>query len=127
LVSDLGPSGNDPDTGLQPDVGADLHLWTTRWSQIEEDRADAPGDALEEAADLLDEMFEALEVPTGPAETPGTEDLVRARAELRDVIDRTDRETPVAREELDDAFDEARRTFEVLVSGRRASGDDAAL
>jgi hypothetical protein len=101
-VSDLRPSGNDPDAGLQPDVGADLHVWTTRWEQIEEDRADAPGEALEEAADLLDEMFQALEVPTKPA-APDTEDVVRARAELRDVIDRINREAPVAREELDDA------------------------
>jgi hypothetical protein len=127
LVSDLGPSGNDPDAGLQTDVGADLHVWTTRWNQIEEDRADAPDEALEEAADLLDEMFDTLDVPTRPTETPDTEDLVRARAELRDVIDRTNRDAPVAREELDDAFDEARRTFELLVSGRRAIGDDAAL
>jgi hypothetical protein len=126
-VSDLGPSGNDPDAGFQPDVGADLHVWMTRWEQIEEDRDDAPGEALEEAADLLDEMFQALEVPTEPAEAPQTEDVTRARAELRDVVDRLDREAPVAREELDDAFDEARRTFELLVSGRRASGDDVAL
>ena len=126
-MSDLGPSGNDPDAGLQPDVGADLHVWTTRWEQIEADRDDAPGEALEEAADLLDEMFQALEVPTGPAEAPQTEDVTRARAELRDVVDRVNREAPVAREELDDAFDEARRTFELLVSGRRARGDDVAL
>jgi hypothetical protein len=126
-VSDLGPGDDDPDAGLHHDVGADLHVWTTRWEQIEEDRPDAPGEALEEAADLLDEMFQALEVPTGPAETPGTEDVVRARAELRDVIDRLSREAPVAREELDEAFDEARRTVELLAGGRRASGDDAAL
>jgi hypothetical protein len=30
-------------------------------------------------------------------------------------------------EEVDDALDEAKRTFDLLVSGRRASGDDAAL
>jgi hypothetical protein len=126
-VSTLGPSGNDPDAGLQPDVGADLHVWTTRWNQIEEDRADAPEEALEEAADLLDEMFETLEVPTRPTEAPETEDLVKAREQIRDVIDRTNREAPVAREEVDDAFDEARRTFELLVTGRRATGDDAVL
>jgi hypothetical protein len=126
-VSTLGPSGNDPDAGLQPDVGADLHVWVTRWNQIEEDRADAPEEALEEAADLLDEMFETLGVPTRPTEAPETEDLVKAREQIRDVIDRTNHETPVAREEVDDAFDEARRTFELLVTGRRASGDDAVL
>jgi hypothetical protein len=127
VVSDLGPSGNDPDAGLQPDIGADLHIWTTRWDQIEEDRADAPEEALEEAADLLDEMFEALDVPTRPTEAPETEDIVKAREQIRDVIDRNNGEAPVAREEVDDAFDEARRTFQLLVTGRRATGDDAAL
>jgi hypothetical protein len=126
-VSTLGPSGNDPDAGLQPDVGVDLHVWTTRWDQILEDRADAPEEALEEAADLLEEMFETLEVPTRPTEVPETEDIVRAREQLQDVIDRINREAPVDKEEVDDAFDEARRTFDLLITGRHASGEDAAL
>jgi hypothetical protein len=126
-VSTMGPGGNDPDSGLQPDVGLDLHLWTTRWEQIEEARPDDPQEALADAADLLDEMFEGLEVPTGPAEAPETEDLVKAREQIHDVLDRLNREAPVDREEVDDALDEAKRTFSLLVSGRRASGEDAAL
>jgi len=126
-MSTLGPSGNDPDTGLKPDVGADIHVWTTRWGQIEEDRADAPQDALEEAADLLDEMFDALHVPTGATEAPETEDIVRAREQIRDVVDRTNRDAPVDAEEVGEAFDEARGTFQLLITGRRASGDDAGL
>ena len=126
-MSDLGPSGNDPDAGLQPDVGADIHIWTTRWEQIEEDSADAPLEALEEAADLLDEMFDALHVPTRGAEAPETEDIVRAREQIRDVVDRTNREAPVDAEEVGEAFDEARGTFQLLITGRRASGADAGL
>ena len=126
-MSDLGPSGNDPDTGLEPDVGADIHVWTTRWAQIEQDRADAPEEALEEAADLLDEMFDALHVPTRTTEVPETEDIIRAREQIRDVIDRTDREAPVDAEEVGEAFDEARGTFQLLITGRRASGDDAGV
>lgn len=126
-MSDLGPSGNDPDAGLQPDVGADIHIWTTRWEQIEEDSADAPLEALEEAADLLDEMFDALHVPTRATEVPETEDIIRAREQIRDVIDRTNREAPVDSEEVGEAFDEARGTFQLLITGRRASGNDAAL
>ena len=126
-MSDLGPSGNDPDAGLQPDVGADIHIWTTRWAQIEQDRADAPEEALEEAADLLDEMFDALHVPTRTTEVPETEDIIRAREQIRDVIDRTNREAPVDSEEVGEAFDEARGTFQLLITGRRASGNDAAL
>jgi hypothetical protein len=126
-MSDLGPSGNDPDAGLQPDIGADLHVWTTRWDQIEEDRSEAPAEALEEAADLLDEMFEALEVPTQAVEAPETEDVVRAREQVRDVVDRINRDQPVDAEDIDSAFEEARGTFQLLVTGRHASGDDAGL
>jgi hypothetical protein len=126
-MSDLGPSGNDPETGLEPDVGADIHVWTTRWAQIEQDRADAPEEALEEAADLLDEMFDALHVPTRTTEVPETEDIIRAREQIRDVIDRTNREAPVDAEEVGEAFDEARGTFQLLITGRRASGDDAGV
>jgi hypothetical protein len=126
-VSDLGPSGNDPDAGVQPDVGVDLHLWTTRWEQIEEARTDDPQEALADAADLLDEMFAELDIPTGPTERPQTEDVIEAREQIRDVLDRLGREAPVARDEVTDAFDEARRTFDLLASGRRASGEDAAL
>jgi phage gp36-like protein len=121
----MGPSGNDPDSGLQPDVGVDLHVWTTRWEQIEEARPEDPQEALADAADLLDEMFAELEVPIGPAEAPQTEDLVKAREQIRDVVDRLNREAPVDREELDDALDEARRTFDLLLSGRMGNGDAA--
>lgn len=124
-MSTMGPSGNDPDSGLQPDVGVDLHVWTTRWEQIEEARPEDPQEALADAADLLDEMFAELEVPIGPAEAPQTEDLVKAREQIRDVVDRLNREAPVDREELDDALDEARRTFDLLVSGRMGNGDAA--
>jgi hypothetical protein len=123
----MGPSGNDPDSGVQPDIGVDLHLWTTRWEQIEEARPDDPQEALADAADLLDEMFAELDVPTGPTEAPETEDVTKAREQIRDVLDRLGREAPVDGEEVDDALDEAKRTFDLLVSGRRASGDDAAL
>jgi hypothetical protein len=126
-MSDLGPSGNDPDSDLQPDVGADLHEWTTRWEQIEQDREDAPAEALEEAAELLEEMAGALQVPSGEAETPPTEDVPQALTELRDVAGRLGADVPVESDELREAFDEARRTFELLVTGRRASGGDAGL
>lgn len=126
-MSDLGPSGNDPDAGLQPDVGADLHEWTTRWEQIEQDREDAPAEALEEAAGLLDEMSAALHLPTGATDTPDTEDIPQALAELAGVIGRLRADEPVSAEEVGEAFDEARRTFELLVTGRRAAGGDAGL
>jgi len=73
-MSDLPLGGDDPDTGLAPDIGVSLHEWTTRWGQIEEDWPNSPGEALEEAADLLGERG----VPTGAdAAMPETEDAVR--------------------------------------------------
>jgi hypothetical protein len=115
-MSDLGPSGNDPESGLQADVGADLHEWTTRWEQIEQDREDAPAEAPA-----------ALNVPTGGAEAPRTEDVPEALAELRDIVRRLRADEPVGSDELRDGFDEARRTFELLATGRHASGGDAGL
>ena len=72
-------------------------------------------------------MFDALHVPTRATEVPETEDIIRAREQIRDVIDRTNREAPVDSEEVGEAFDEARGTFQLLITGRRASGNDAAL
>ena len=102
--------------------------WTTRWDQIEQGRADAPQEALEEAADLLDEMYEALHVPTRATEVPETEDVVRAREQIEDVVSRLDRDAPVAAEELREAFEDARDTYHLLLTDRlAASGEDAGL
>ena len=126
-MSTLGPGGNDPDTGLQPDVGLDVHEWTTRWEQIEEDRADAPDEAVEEAAALLDEMFAALRVPTHGAAAPPTEDITEARVELDALLARLRAGADTSAEDIDAAFDEARRMFDLLVTGRWASGGEAGV
>jgi hypothetical protein len=124
-MSDLTPTGDDPDAGISPDVGVSLHEWRTRWAQIEEDREDAPGEALEEASALLDEMLDQLGVRMTGAEAPETEDVVRTAEELHEVVDRWRGDGPATAGELAEAFDEARDTFEYLVSGRHESEDDA--
>src|SRR6185437_153853 len=43
---------------------------------------------------LMVEAGRELHVPTRAAEAPETEDITRARAQIRDVIDRTDRARP---------------------------------
>jgi hypothetical protein len=124
-MSDLTPTGDDRDAGITPDVGVSIHEWRTRWAQIEEDRDDSPGEALEEASALIDEMLVQLHVETRGAALAGTEDISRTSEELREVVERWRGDGSTTRGELTDAFDEARDTFEYLVSGRHESEDDA--
>jgi sulfur carrier protein ThiS len=124
-MSDLVPTGDDPDAGITPDVGVSIHEWRTRWEQIEEDREEAPGEALEEATMLLDEMLAELGIETRGTAAAETEDIVRTSEALHEVVDRWRGDGPTTRGELMEAFDEARTTFEYLVSGRHESEDDA--
>lgn len=124
-MSDLTPTGDDRDAGITPDIGVSIHEWRTRWAQIEEDWEDAPGEALEEASALLDEMLAQLGVEVGTAAAPETEDVVRTTEELHEVVNRWRGDGPTTQGELAEAFDEARDVFEYLVSGRHESEDDA--
>jgi hypothetical protein len=120
-MSDLAPGGNDPDAGLTPDVGVSLHEWTTRWAQIEDDRADSPAEALEEAAGLLGEMLRERGVPEeSDAATAETEDVTRAFEQARDVAERWRRDEDVSNEDIDDAFEEARWAFDYVAGGHRS-------
>jgi hypothetical protein len=120
-VTDMAPSSDEPNQGLDFDLGASLHEWTTRWAQIEEDREDDAGEALREATRLLDEMAHQLHVESDPASAAGTEEFTRSLAGLRDLVDRYDNDDPVDAEEYDDAFVTAREMFDLLVGDR----DDA--
>ena len=124
-MSDLTPTGDDRDSGITPDVGVSIHEWRTRWAQIEEDREDSPGEALEEASSLLDEILGQLGVDTGGAAAAETEDISRTSEELHEVVERWRGDGATTKGELTEAFDEARDTFEYLVSGRHESEDDA--
>jgi hypothetical protein len=124
-MSDLTPSGDEWDAGLTPDVGVSLHEWRTRWEQIEEDREDAPGEALEEASALIDDILAQLQVEEAGAGAPETEDIVRTARELHEVVDRWRSDVATPKGELTEAFGEARDTFDYLVSGRHESEDDA--
>jgi hypothetical protein len=59
------------------------------------------------------------------AAAPETEDIVRTARELHETVDRWRGDGPATKGELTEAFDEARDTFEYLVSGRHESEDDA--
>jgi hypothetical protein len=124
-MSDLTPGGDDRDAGITPDVGVSIHEWRTRWAQIEEDRETSPGEALEEASLLVDEILGELGVDTDGAAAADTEEVVRTADELREIVRRWRGDGPATGGELADAFAEARDTFEYLVSGRHESEDDA--
>jgi hypothetical protein len=126
-MSDLAPGGNDPEAGVRQDLGVSLHEWTTRWEEIEEDHADAPGESLEEAVDLLDEVLAERGVPVDgdPAE-PETEDVIKAFEAARDVVRRWRNDEPVGDDELADAFDDARLAFAYVVGGHRGGDQPGA-
>jgi hypothetical protein len=117
----MAPSSDEPNQGLDYDLGESLRDWTTRWSQIEEDRDDDAAAALVEATGLLDEIARERGIETeGPA-APETEDYPRAMEALRDLASRYERDEPIANEEIDDGFVSAREIFDLLVGDR----DDA--
>jgi hypothetical protein len=110
------PSSDDPNQGLDYDVGVSLHEWTTRWSEIEDAKRDDPEQALPDAVDLLEQMYRELDIPTtGPAE-PHTEDMPLRLAEVRDVGDRIQADEDVTAEELDDAWASANDVFAYLTA-----------
>ena len=120
-MTEMAPSSDEPNQGLDFDLGVSLHEWTTRWSQIEEDREDDEGEALREATQLLDEMAQQLRVESDPASAAQTEELTRGLAALRDLVSRYENDGPVDADEFEDAFENAREMFDLLVGDR----DDA--
>lgn len=124
-MSDLPPTRDEWDAGLTPDVGVSVHEWRTRRVQIEDDREQSPGEALEEASALIDDILAQLGVEENGAGAAETEDITRTARELHEIVGRWRADVATPRGELAEAFDEARDTFEYLVSGRHESDDDA--
>jgi|1185.fasta_scaffold66469_2 hypothetical protein len=125
-MSDLVPSGNDPNAGLNFDIGVSIHEWSTRWAEIEDMKDEDLEGALEEARRLLDEMMTQLQIPREGAIAAETEDIVHGYEAIEDVLRRWASDVPVDGEELSDAFDTARDVFDYLIGGRRED-DEAPL
>jgi len=111
------PSDDDPNAGLDFDIGVALHEWETRWAEIEEARQDDEGEAIHAALDLLEEMYRELHVPTGGVDDAPTEDLHGRLKEIREVDARVQSGEDVTAEELDDAYASARDAVLFLVGG----------
>ena len=112
------PSDDDPNAGLDFDIGVSLHEWETRWVEIEELRDDDEGEALHAALALLEEMYRELRVPIDGVDDAPTEDLHGVLKEIRTVDARLQAREDVTAEELDDAYASARDAVQFLVAGR---------
>ena len=112
---------SDDHQDLDYDLGVSLHEWTTRWSQIEDDRDDEPGEALRDVTQLLAEMGEAAARPHRPVVRTRDRSSIRALEALRDLVARFEDDDPVDDDEFDDAFLNAREMFDLLVGDRDAA------
>ena len=99
--------------------GLDLHQWETRWSDLQEQAADAPDEALPEFVRLVEEMLTergyALDDPV--VEEGEDFDLVRNFQAARD-ISRAAETTPLEREDLDAALEDLQEIHDFLIEGR---------
>jgi hypothetical protein len=97
------------DTG----VGEHLHEWSSRWKEVEDQYFRAPAEALDAAADLLDDMLRERGIDQADESALVADAPVKARKAAERW--RTDRQD-VADSELNDAFNEARAAFESIAS-----------
>ena len=110
------PSGDYDSAGLEFDQGLNLHDWTTRWAEIEEELAESREDGLAAAAELLERMMAEMgqrESDVALA-TTGTEEESKDLEVIRDAVDRLAAEQPIDDDEADYAVQRARALFERL-------------
>ena len=99
--------------------GLDMHEWETRWSELQQDAAETPDEALPEIVRLVEEMLVArgydLENPVvGEGEDA---DITRSFGAAREIA-RTAEKAPLEREDLDAALEDLTEIRDFLVEGR---------
>ena len=103
------------------DPGLDLHEWETRWSDLQDQAADAPDEALPEVVRLVEEMLVArgydLENPV--VEEGDDPDLVRDFVAARDIA-RAAEATDLEAEDIQTALDDLADIHDYLVEERPA-------
>jgi hypothetical protein len=103
------------------DPGLDLHEWETRWSDLQDQAADAPDEALPEVVRLVEEMLVArgydLENPV--VEEGDDPDLVRDFVAARDIA-RAAETTDLEAEDIQTALDDLADIHDYLVEERPA-------
>ena len=101
------------------DPGFDLHDWETRWSDLQDQAADAPDEALPEVVQLVEEMLLArgydLENPV--IEEDEDPDMTRSFLAARDIA-RADEGTKLDPEDIQTALDDLADIYDYLVEDR---------
>lgn len=96
-----------------------MHEWETRWSDLQEQAADDPDEALPEivrlAGEMLTERGYDLESPV--VEEGEDADLVRSFQAAREIA-RAGETTPLEREDLDAALEDLQEIHDFLIEGR---------
>jgi hypothetical protein len=101
------------------DPGLDLHEWETRWSDLQDQAADAPDEALPEVVRLVQEMLleRGYDLDNPVVEETDDPDIVRDFLAARDIA-RAAETTKLEAEDIQTALDDLAEIHDYLVEDR---------
>jgi hypothetical protein len=101
------------------DPGLDLHEWETRWSDLQDQAADAPDEALPEVVRLVEEMLveRGFDLENPVVEENEDPDIVRDFLAARDIA-RAAETTELEREDVQTALEDLAEIHDYLVEDR---------
>ena len=104
---------------MRYEPGLDVHVWESRWQALEEDLRAAPGEALSEAADLVEEMLigSGYDVNDPVARVGEEREVVAAYQAAREVSDRIEAGESVDPGDVAAAIDGFRAVHDYVVAG----------
>ena len=103
------------------DPGLDLHEWETRWSDLQEQAADAPDEALPEVVRLVEEMLadRGFDFENPVVVEDESRDIVSDFLAARDIA-RAAETTKLDQEDIQTALDDLAEIHDFLVDERGA-------
>jgi hypothetical protein len=101
------------------DPGIDLHEWETRWSDLQDQAADAPDEALPEVVRLVEEMLveRGYDLENPVVEEGEDPDIVRDFLAARDIA-RAAETTELEAEDVQTALEDLAEVHDYLVEDR---------
>lgn len=101
------------------DPGLDLHEWETRWSDLQDQAADAPDEALPEVVRLVEEMLveRGYDLENPVVEEGEDPDIVRDFLAARDIA-RAAETTELEAEDVQTALEDLAEVHDYLVEDR---------
>ena len=101
------------------DPGLDLHEWETRWSDLQDQAADAPDEALPEVVRLVEEMLveRGYDLENPVVEETDDPDIVRDFLAARDIA-RAAETTKLEAEDIQTALEDLAEIHDYLVEDR---------